>query len=533
MYGARLTRSGHPLSASPATCERMNKAPVTDREVDRRAAAQRLLKARDWRGALTELEHALAAAPADSMLHLWRAQCLLALGRKRDACEAAAAALRNAPAHAGFWDAVGSVFSYAGDQVRALSAYDRAVELAPSHAPYLFNRAAVRRFGGDLAAAEADYDRVIALQPDDFEAYKNRSDLRPQTAASNHVAELESLASRPPADWRAEVQLRYALAKECEDLGEYERSFRHLTRGSRCRRQHLKYDVAADVATVEWIVNAFPSIPAAAPPAQNAQRPIFIVGLPRSGTTLADRILGSHSQLVSAGELHDFALAIVAAVERRHARSRIPRRELVALSAGLDFAALGADYLARARAAGAGTGRFIDKMPLNYLYCGLIRRALPQATIVHAVRHPMAACYAIYKTLFEDGYPFSYDLDEIASYFIAYRRLMHHWQAAMPGVIYQLSYESLVADQHGETRKLLDHCGLDWEDACGQFHRNPAPSTTQSAAQVRRPLYARSVDQWRHYERELKPLRERLEAAGIDMSVPVSGVPSGPMSRAP
>jgi len=320
------------------------------------------------------------------------------------------------------------------------------------------------------------------------------------------------------------VQLRFALAKECEDLGEYARSFRHLARGAQCRRRNLKYDVATDVATVEWIVAAFPRVAAAASSPAGAQGPIFIVGLPRSGSTLADRILGSHSHIVSAGELNEFALAIVAAVEEGSGRSRIPRRELVALSAALDFAALGTAYLERARAAGAGAGRFTDKMPLNYLYCGLIRRALPQAKIVHTVRHPLAACYAIYKTLFEDGYPFSYDLDEIASYYIAYRRLMAHWRAAMPGAIFDLSYEALIRDQRGETRRLLEYCGLDWEEACAQFHRNPAPSTTQSAAQVREPLYAKSVDQWRHYERELKPLRERLEAAGVDMSDPVSGV---------
>jgi len=211
-----------------------------------------------------------------------------------------------------------------------------------------------------------------------------------------------------------------------------------------------------------------------------------------------------------------FALALMDAVRRASGRDKVPRRELVALSATLDFASLGRDYLERARAV-AGAGRFIDKMPLNYLYCGLIRRALPQATIIHMTRHPMAAGYAMYKTLFKDGYPFSYDLADIARYYIAYRRLMDHWRSTMPGGIYDLSYEALVADQAGETRKLLAYCGLEWEDACAEFHRNPSASTTASASQVRRPIYDSSVAQWRHYEAQLVPLRDALEAAGIEL----------------
>jgi hypothetical protein len=189
---------------------------------------------------------------------------------------------------------------------------------------------------------------------------------------------------------------------------------------------------------------------------------------------------------------------------------------LVARSASADFASLGRDYLARARAGGIEGACFTDKMPLNYLYCGLIQRALPNARIVHVMRQPMAACYAIYKTLFKDGYPFSYDFAELAQYYVAYRRLMRHWQTTMPGHIHVVSYESLVADQVGTTRQLLDFCGLEWEEACLEFHRNTAPTTTASAVQVRRRIYDTSVSQWRHYEKQLAPLRAHLTAAGVD-----------------
>ena len=474
----------------------------------------RRVQARDWRGAIACIDEILRGEPRDAKLWITRAQCLLALGRPAEACEAAAAAQANAGSDAVLFDAIGSLFSRANDQVGALAAYDRAVTLAPQNPHFIFNRAAVRRFVGQLAEAEADYDRVIALKPADHEAYINRSELRTQRADKNHIAELEALVAGGIADWRGSVQIRYALAKEYEDLGDYKNSFRHLREGAAQRRRHLQYDVAVDVATVDWIIEAHGAA-GDAPKDAPADAPIFIVGLPRSGTTLVDRILGSHSAIVSAGELNDLALSVVDSVRRGAGGAAVPRRELVARSADIDFAALGRDYLDRVRRMLPSGRRFTDKMPLNYLYCGLIRRALPNAKIVHVTRQPMAACYSMYKTLFKDGYPFSYDLGDIARYYIAYRRLMDHWQAVMPASIYPLSYEAMVADLRGETRKLLDYCGLEWQDNCIEFHRNPSPTTTASAVQVRRPLYDSSVSQWRHYAPELAEASRSLRAAGI------------------
>jgi tetratricopeptide (TPR) repeat protein len=483
-----------------------------------RQEALRLIQAKDWRAALGCIDRALSIEPHDAPLLIRRAQCLLALGRLPDACEAAAAAQLKAPPDPVLYDALGSLFSRVNDQERALSAYDRAVRLAPDNPHFIFNRATVYRFLGRLAEAEADYDRVIALQPADYEAYQNRSELRPQSVDANHIGELEALVARGISDWRGDVQVRYALAKEYEDIGDYAKSFQHLCRGAKKRREHMRYDVTVDVATVDWIIQAFPAVPDETVQQRGGapgDAPIFIVGLPRSGTTLVDRILGSHSKVYSAGELDHLALCIVDAVRGRSGGVQLPRRELIARSAELDFAALGSDYLERARHTAAADVRFTDKMPLNYLYCGLIRRSLPNAKIVHVTRRPMAACYAMYKTLFKDGYPFSYDLGEIGRYYVGYRRLMDHWQATIPAVIYPLSYEALVADQVGETRKLLDFCGLEWQDSCVEFHRNPSPTTTASAAQVRRPLYDSSVSQWRHYEAELAELSSLLSAAGI------------------
>jgi tetratricopeptide (TPR) repeat protein len=487
---------------------------------DLRREILHLIQAKDRQGAMDRIDQALNVAPDDAKLHFGRAQCLLALGRPAEACEAATAAQLRASSDPLLLDAIGALFSRAGDQVRALAAYEQAVGLAPGNPHYIFNRATVYRFLGRPAEAEADYDRVIALKATDYEAYTNRTELRTQSADANHVDELESLIERGIADWRGEVQIRYALAKEYEDLGQYRQSFRHLRRGAAKRREHLRYDVATDAATFGWIIDAYPgdaprSEDTACRQGAPSDAPVFIVGLPRSGTTLVDRILGSHSKVHSAGELDHFALAIVDAARRASGGAQLSRRELVARSADLDFAALGRDYLDRARYAAARSERFTDKMPLNYLYCGLIRRALPNAKIVHVFRGPMAVCYAMYKTLFKDGYPFSYDLSDIARYYLGYHRLMDHWQTTLPEAIHSIGYEALVADPLDEIRKLLDFCGLEWQDSCAEFHRNPAPTTTASAVQVRRPLYDSSVSQWRHYAEELAELKALLDAGGI------------------
>jgi tetratricopeptide (TPR) repeat protein len=463
---------------------------------------------------LDRIGRALLLEPKNPHLLLKRAACLLTLGESRQAREAAAVAKASAPPDPKLLDAIGHVLSRAGDHPGALAAYEQAIALAPHEPHFRFNRATVRRYLGDLEGAEADYDRVLALKPVDYEAQLNRSELRTQTPERNHIATLEALIAGRRADWRGEVALHYALAKEYEDLGQYEQSFAHLMRGARRRREHLRYDIEKDVATVEWIQKAYTDVAAPAP-ADAGPGPIFIVGLPRSGSSLVERILGCHSSVRVGGELPQFALAVVSAVNRMNGGAPRTREEVVAQSALLDFPALGQDYLARVRAWGIDGECFTDKMPLNYLYCGLIRRALPNARIVHVRRHPMAACYAIYKKLFQDGYPFSYDLEELGRYYVTYRRLMRHWAETLPGAIHELRYEELVANQRGETLRLLKFCGLNWEDSCGDFLNNTAPITTASAAQVRSRLYDGSVSQWRNYGNQLSSLEQQLRAAGF------------------
>ncbi len=427
-------------------------------------------------------------------------------------CLAAAARLAGtvAAAHA----AIGDFCTLGEDYPAAHAAYDKAVRLAPDQIRYRFNRAAVLRFLGQLDAAEQDYDAIIAAHPDDAEAWLNRSELRIQTGERNHVSALEQWAARGFSGWRQEVPVRFALAKEYEDLGLYADSWRQLHAGAALRRGHLQYDVNADLATVDWIRAAFPEALTHSDGDPSGE-PIFIVGMPRTGTTLLERILGGHRDVFAAGELAHFALAVVAATKRATGRPDLGRSDLIAASARADFRELGADYLSRTRPRTGHTRRFVDKMPLNYLYCGLIRRALPGARILHLTRHPMATCYAVYKTLFNQGYPFSYDLAELADYYAGYRRLMAHWHEALPGQILDVSYERLVTDPMGESQRVFEYCGLEWSPGCLDFHQGTSATTTASAAQVRRPIYRSSVDLWRHYATQLAPVAQRLDGAGI------------------
>lgn len=393
----------------------------------------------------------------------------------------------------------------------AARCYRRAVELAPDDADFVFGLASAEIALGRLDEAERLLDRVIELNPHDYDAYRNRATLRRQTPENNHVdgirARLAAGVRRPSG----EAQLCYALAKECEDLGRDEEAFDWLARGAAARRRLLSYRVDGDVAVMDEIRQVYtPQLFAAAAPGFDREGPVFVLGLPRSGTTLVERILASHSKVHSLGEINDFAYGLMEAAGVGDKTAMVRR------SAELDFVALGARYCRSTREYGFDAALLIDKTPLNYLYIGLIRLALPGAKIVHVARNPMDSCYGMYRTLFRAGYPFSYDFDDIAAYYAAYRRLMEHWRSTLPGAFLDVSYEALVDDPETVSRELVDYCGLDWERRCLDFHKNEAPVSTASSAQVRRPVYRDALQRWRRYERQLEPLRSRLRDAGID-----------------
>lgn len=474
-------------------------------------AGQARLAAGDAKAALALITAAQEAAPDQLALKMEKADILISLRRRNDAKQMAADIGAAGDAQA-LW-AAGNLYSKCNAPEIACGFYEKALEKG-SNPALLYDLAVARFFMGDFAGAEQNLEAVLAAAPNAGHALYLRATVRRQTDASNHIADLEArLSAGFPGD-AAQAACLYALAKELEDLGQSDRSFSTLTQAAALQRRTLRYDAAAERATIDAIRDAYTSEAMKAEVAGHEEEgPIFIVGMPRTGTTLVERMLGRHDDVSSAGELLDFGQALAAAA--RKSLEENPGKTLVEASLRMDFPALGRDYLSGVRQMVPDSRMFIDKMPINFMYCGLIKKALPGARIIHVVRDPMDSCYAIYKTLFNQAYPFSYDLDELADYYATYHRLMRHWHTVMPGAILDVSYEDLVADTEGQARRILDWCGLDWQDAVLAPSANDQPSTTASAAQVREPIYASSVQKWRRYESGLAPLKARLVEAGL------------------
>lgn len=446
------------------------------------------------------------------MQDLQQVEALLRSGETRAALAALAALEADTARDATLAARVAETYTHCGRHEDAHRCLLRAERLAPDDPRVLYNLAAAEMALGRFEAAELLLDRVIRLAPDDFDAWYNRSTLRRQTTARNHVAALEVAIER--AAPRGDVALGYALAKELEDLGEYDRAFAFLARGAAARRRQLAYRVESDIEAIDAIIAAFDATVLAKRPAplRGTGGPIFVVGLPRSGTTLVDRILASHPDVESFGELSDLPLAVM-----RAAGAAPDRLALIRQAAHCDAGALGRDYLARVAGYGRSAPHFVDKTPLNFLYLGLVALALPQARIVHLRRDPLDSGYAMLKTLFRMGYPFSYDQEDIARYYGAYARLMAHWRRHLPGAFLDLDYEDLVTRQEPVTRRLLDHCGLAFDPACLAFHRHGGPTATASAAQVREPVHARSVRASRRLTAQLAPMIAALRAEGVEV----------------
>lgn len=453
------------------------------------------------------------AQRADPRVAARAAYAFSLLGRIGDALAAARMAMAAPNPDLGTLDLAGNTFTLCQQPREAHDAFQRAVALAPDNPAILFNLATTARFLGRAKEAEDAYDRVIRAAPDSWEAWRNRSDLRRQTKAANHVRQLtDVLASgRPP--WEGEVQLSYALGKEYEDLGEHDQAFAAFSRGARTRRAHMRYDVSEDVGAMALIEQTFdaawcaPGRAASGPPG-----PVFIVGLPRTGSTLLETMLGRHSMIQPLGELQTFGQALTGTMRQRAARLEAPGKAgVIRASAQLPPEAIGAAYLAGVGPLRDARPAFTDKLPFNFLYAGLIARALPTARIVHLTRDPLDTGFAIYKTLFDEAYPFSYDLAELGAYINAYRRLMAHWRAALDGRIVEVAYEDLVSDAPATLARVLDGLGLAMEPACLAPDRSDAPVMTASASQVRRPVHAGSVGGASRYRRHLQPLIDALD----------------------
>jgi tetratricopeptide (TPR) repeat protein len=464
--------------------------------------------------ALALVEERLATDPRDVQCLLQKAECLLALGRRTEALTSAHEGAVHAGNDAAALDAVGTFLVYAAAHSRALEIYDRAVEAAPKNAAIIGKRAEVHRFLGNFDFSARDHEAVLGISPMNPDALKGLAELRHQSADQNAVATMEAALAAAPAESEDITTLHYGLAKSYEDLGEYAASWRHLSAANKRQRARFQYDPAHERAVIGRIIAGFPHVePVGAD--TTGEQPIFIVGLPRTGTTLVERILGNHSQIHSAGELSALSEAISAVVDALAPPLSEGWLGFASVLGELDGEPIAREYLARSRSRRGDRPRFSDKQTANFFHCALILRAFPNARIVHLTRHPLAACHAIYKTRFYGTFPYGNDLADLGDFYLDYRRLMAHWHSVVPGRIMDLAYEDVVTALEPTVRRLLDFVDVPFEPACLEFHRNPTATMTASSVQVRKPIYDSSLHLWKNYAAELAPLRARLEAAGI------------------
>jgi Tfp pilus assembly protein PilF len=480
---------------------------------------------------LESIRAACAADPTDAEAHAQLGRWLSRLHRFDESVRAAQRALALGPRQARTFDTAGVVLSRAGLHEQAVACFAAAVALDPASASQYFNLASSLKFLGRFGAAADAYETCLRLDPRFWRAHSALAATRTQTPASNHVERLQALLGEGALDPIAELHLRHALAKELEDLGREEESFAQLASGNARMHAAVGYEAGRDRQLFDAVISLFPDV-LPAPPADavdaeaSASAPIFVVGLPRTGTTLVERILASHPQVASAGESQNFGVLL-----KRATGTQTPQVldvGTLSQSRSVDLTAVGREYVRLTRPAGAARPRFVDKMPLNFFYLGHVARALPAASLVVVRRNPLDTGLSNFRQLFATGLPYydyARDLRAIGRYYAQFDRLVRHWQVTLPGRVHEVQYEALVQDQRVMTAALLEHCRLPWDEACMAFERNPGAVATASAVQVRQPLYSASVGRWRRYQRQLQPLVEELAAAGIEVPDSLTGSP--------
>lgn len=465
--------------------------------------------------ALGHLETAVRLNPARPDYAAQWARALASAAMTRQALEVAARALAQEPADTLTLDTLGVVFTQGNAHEDAARAFGRAVALSPGVASYRFNHATSLSFLGQVEAAEQEYEACLQRDPRYWKAHLALAQLRRQTAEANHLGRLDGLLERAAGDRDGRMYLHLAISKELEDLGRPAEAFGHLVAGKRAGGEARNYAFERDRALFDAIIAAFDAPPEATA-GHGSGEPIFVIGMPRTGTTLVDRILGSHPDVHAAGELPNFGFLLK---RLSGSRSRaLLDADTLSRAAAIDPARLGQAYIDSTRPGTGHTPRFTDKLPHNFLYAGHIARALPNARIVCLRRDPVDTCLSNFRQLFSQGsqhYDYSFDLLDTGRYYLQFERLMAHWRQVLPGRILSLDYEDIVDDQEACTRRLLEFCGLSWHEACLAFERNQAPVATASVVQVREPLYRTAIRRWKRYEPQLAELIALLREGGV------------------
>lgn len=508
--GLQLQRMGNIREAEKRYRDVLTKDP---KNVDAlRLLAGVAMRAKQWSDAQVLLERALEIAP-DFF------QCWMDLGlahqeqdRTDDALAAFEHAIRLEPNRPNPYAAVGTTNGMAGRHDAAIEAFDKALDLDEGHATALAGLGHVLKTIGRVEDGIAAYRKCVQHNSWNGEAWWSLANLKTFRFQPEDVTAMEAeIADERLAD-EQRANFQFALGKAYEDAGDYERAFECYESGNENRRQRETYDPVQTADSHDQFISTFDSELFArhAGSGNPSNAPIFIIGLPRSGSTLIEQILASHPLVEGTHELPDLGR-----VARASAANRADQKKYPAVVAELDAAALSAfgdDYLQRTeRHRELGRPRFTDKMPNNFAHVGFLQLILPNAKIIDARRHPLDSCLGSFRQLFARGQPFTYDLFELGEFYLEYDRLMRHWHDVLPGKVLHVQYEHVVDDLESQVRRLLEHCELPWDDACLKFYESDRAVKTASSEQVRTPIYSSSVQRWRNYERQLQPIIEILD----------------------
>jgi tetratricopeptide (TPR) repeat protein len=431
-------------------------------------------------------------------------------------------ALGNSPM---YLDLAGTIYSDLGLSQQAWPLYIKANALQPDIDLFQANLATCAVYLGKIKQAKTIYQALLQRKPGHRRNHHQLSRMEKATDTA-HVEQMKQILQTSDDPPKRNIFLYYALGKELEDLEQWEESFEYYKKGGDTVTSVANYDGAEDIELIDkiievctpaWLENGGLEKGAGKSGSNGSGKtPIFVVGLPRTGTTLTERILSSHSQVESVGETLFLQMVL-----RRHSgvqsiESMNPAMfEAVAKK---DIGLIANGYLDMVNYRLGDEPMFIDKLPFNFLYLGFIAKAWPDARIIHLERNPMDACFSMYKQVFTWAYKFSYSLEGLGRYYVAYDRMLTHWRKLLKDRMIEVKYESLVADHEGQTRILLDKLGLDFEQACLDFDQNKTPSATASSVQVREKAHTRSINKWKRFERQLQPLKDYLDEAGISTS---------------
>jgi tetratricopeptide (TPR) repeat protein len=456
------------------------------------------------------LRHALKQTEYLPLAYRGLAPALMALGRLEEA-DAVTRHLRQIePESPQSWVTTAGVATRLMRQEQALEAYERAARLKPEEVGLRMSVGHVQKTLGRRSDSEASYKAALQMDPGRAEAWWSLADLKNYFFSDAEVASMQRLLASDARERTNEAQLNFALGKAFEQRRLYTQSFACYARGNALRRRDAPFDIEGFQRRSARVRAFFDAAFFAARPGSGdaSAAPIFIVGLPRSGSTLLEQILASHSRVEGTMELPNILNIVSQFDDMAAGRDAYP--ESVAAAAAAQLCALGKRYLEETASLRSGRAHFTDKLPNNFSHVGLIHAILPNATVIDARRHPMDACFSTFRQHFAEGQTFSYDLEDLGRYYRCYLSLMDHWDAVLPGKVLHVQYEQLVRDPEASIRRLLEHCRLPFEPACLSFHETQRSVRTASAEQVRQPIYTTGVGYWRHFEKELEPLRAAL-----------------------